>query len=155
MREEHLATVHLPLHLLELIQVHVQEFKYNDDMPSKLKAVDVLNQAIVAFIVAFSLHLQFLENPYFYLGVVEVKLLIFANFSSHNTVEFLVHTFNYLSKGSLIHYFDHFVSVSQLLASYRYVLAFLVGNRVLVLPSCLSNCVYRLVFRHLYLLEFC
>ena len=90
---------------------------------------------------------QFLQEINLNISIIHIKFFVFANFGCNNLLVWIlaVNTFDYLPKCPLVYEFLYFISVTQLLPRLCQIVAFLVGNRILIVSSYCSNGVYAVV----------
>lgn len=122
-----------------LVKIHVEVLKYDDDVLAEVEAVLELHYPLVAFVVRalVLVHLvQLGEEFNFNVRVVNVKLFVFANFGSDDSLVWIsvIYAGHDLAKGAFVNDFPHEVPVTQLFTNSRHVKAILVRYRVLVLP---------------------
>ena len=114
------------------------EYYYN--MLSEFETIHKFNDPLAT--ITLALH-EFFKESNFNIGVIYVKFFVFSYFRGHNTfiVISMVYTFYNLAKSPLVNYPDDLIAVSQLLAYFRFVVAFFVSDLILILPSHFSNSV--------------
>ena len=109
-------------HFLKVVQIQTETFKNDNDMLSKPEAVNHLYKTIKAFIINITIEiLEFIQNFYFNICVINIKFLILANLSSYYPLIriFVIYTLNNLTKCSLINQLNDLVTISNMF-SYSY-----------------------------------
>ena len=126
-------------------------------MLPQLKAINVLNHAVFAFVVILVTGLKFSQNFDFYVCVVDIKLFIFRNFCSNNGPTWIlaIYTFDNLTEGTSVYDLYNFIPPGQLFTLLHHVEPLFVGNRILILSTNLSNCVDSFIHTHFHFFKFC
>ena len=81
------------------------------------KMIDHMHEAFMAFVIILERLHQLLEKPDLDVGIVHIKLFVFAYFGGDHALVwiFVVNTFYDLSEGALVNWPDDLVSVANLL----------------------------------------
>ena len=104
--------------LLEFVQIYAQAVEYDYNMLSESKVVNHVYQAIVSFVVVFERLHQFLKQPDLDVGIINVKLFVFAYLGGHYALVwiFVINTFDDLAESAFVYRSNDLVSVADLLA---------------------------------------
>ena len=134
-----------------------EALKNYDDMLPEFKWVDVFYKAVLTLIIRFISFSQFVENFYLDIGIIHVKLFIFAKFCCHNSLirVFVVETLDDLAERPLVDNSDNLVPICNLLTNFGQILPIFIGNWVLVMPSHLADCKNSRVHLQFHLFKFC
>ena len=141
-----------------LVKIHVQVLENYNHVLAEIEAVFELHDAIVALVVRTVIFVQFLElgeELYLNVGIIHIKLLILANLRGHDSFIRIsaVGALDHLAKGAFINDLFDQVSVAEVLAHLRVIEAILVGDRILIFPSHVTDRVNSRVVADLDLLE--
>ena len=126
-------------------------------MLSKPEAVNHLYKTIKAFIINITIEiLEFIQNFYFNICVINIKFLILANLSSYYPLIriFVIYTLNNLTKCSLINQLNDLVTISNMFSYSYQILPVFISYLVLVLSSNFSYCINSFKHSHFNFFEF-
>ena len=112
-------------------------------MLPKSKTIQELNQAVFALIVKLVAFTNIIQESYFNICIVNIKLFILTNFGCYflMILIFIINALDYLAEGTLVNYFSNFISISKLLTYLYMIKALGVSNVRLVYPPYLTNCI--------------
>ena len=115
---------------LIFVQIHAKAIEKNDHVLPEAEVVNHVDEAIVAFVVLLVRLRQLLKQPDLDIRIIDIKFLAFAYFSGDYTLIriFIIYTFNYLPKCTLIDRSYDLVSIPYLLPLLYQILAFLISN---------------------------
>lgn len=119
----------------KLVKIKVKVFKNYHHVLSELERVQVMHNSVFAIgLGALRSVFKFLKEANFHVCVINIKLLVFADFRSYSSSFWItvINASNNLAESTLVNNFSYFVTVTKLLSDFSMIVTFFIGYLILV-----------------------